>query len=222
MSPVPGRPAAARATARKARAAEARGRRRERWEALFAPWALAAAGAAVSAAFLFQPALGSRILMLLAFMAAARAAGKRVSVLATVLVSAGIVAANLLVPVGRVLARLGPLVLTETALLEGIERAVTFEGLIYASKASILPGLRLPGRFGSIVASAFVYYERIVEYKGRLRPATLVADADELMLWVWEEPPAGPRRDAGARRPALGYALLALAVAAAWALLALS
>jgi hypothetical protein len=198
----------------------ARQKRRARYQAIFEPWPLALAGAAIALAFLFQPSLPCRVAMLLLFVASATASGKRVSPIATILVSAGIVAANLLVPTGRVLARVGPLAITQIALREGIEKAVTFEGLIYLSKATILPGLRIPGRFGAIVGSAFVYYDRIVEYKGKLRPASLVADADELMLRVWEEPPV--RSPEGGRRPrgpAAGWAILAVATASAYAAL---
>jgi hypothetical protein len=181
------RKAAARGT-RHERGADARAARRERWESLFSPWVAAAAGAAISLAFLFQRSLPLRAAMFLLFFAAARFAGKRVSLLAACLVSLGIVAANLFVPVGRVLAQIGPFRVTETALFDGIGKALVFEGLICVSKASILPGLRLPGRFGSLVAAAFVYYDRIVEYKGSVKPATLIADVDRLMLSMWEEP----------------------------------
>jgi len=191
--------------------------RRDRWASLFPPRILAAAGAAVSAAYLFERSLAVRALMFLLIVGAAWLSGKRLSPLATIAVFAGIVAANLLVPVGRVLAALGPFKLTETALLDGIGKALVFEGLVYVSKASILPGLRLPGRFGALVASAFVYYERIVEYKGAIRPATLIEDADRLMLKVWEEPvrASSPERRK-APRP-VAYAALAAIVLAAFA-----
>jgi hypothetical protein len=186
--------------------------RRERWESFFSPGSLAAAGAAVSLAFLFQRSLPVRAAMFLAFLCVVRMSGKRVSFLTTILVSAGIVAANLLVPVGRVIVSLGPVRITETALLDGIDKALVFEGLVYISKASILPGLRLPGRFGSLVASSFVYYDRIVEYKGNIRPASLVEDADRLMLKVWEEPlgeDARPKTK-GRTKPATALALCAV------------
>jgi hypothetical protein len=187
--------------------------RRAEWESLFSPRALAIAGAAISLAFLFQRSLPLRAAMFACFLAAALLAGKRVSLLATLFVSLGIIAANLLVPVGKVIARLGPLPITETALLDGIGKALVFEGLIYASKASVLPGLRLPGRFGSLVAEAFVYYDRIVEYKGSVRPATLIEDADRLMLALWEEPPAEAVAAPEARRPMSAGAKTALAAA---------
>lgn len=184
---------------------------------MFPPWALAAAGAAISAAYLFQRSLGVRALMFLCVLAAAWLSGKKLSFASTIIVSAGIVAANLLVPVGRVLAVLGPFRLTESALLDGIGKALVFEGLVHISKASIMPGLRLPGRFGVLVASAFVYYDRIVEYRGAIRPSTLIEDADRLMLRVWEEPLAAPSPEArrGGPRP-VAYATLAAAVLAAY------
>ena len=88
-------------------------------------------------------------------------------------------------PSGKVLGTLLGMKITQGALIEGIEKALTFEGLMMLSKASIAPGLKLPGRLGRIVAAAFVYYDRIVEYKGRIKAASLSRDADDLMLRVW-------------------------------------
>jgi len=199
-----------------AEAGTQRALRRARWEAFFAPWALATAGAAISGAYLFQRSLGIRALMFLLFLAAAWLSGKRLSILTALLVSVGIVAANLLVPVGRILARLGPLRITETALLDGIGKALVFEGLVHISKACILPSLRLPGRFGALVASAFLYYDRIVEYKGSVKPATLVRDADALMMRLWETEISQPAREARQVFRPLGFILLAALVAGAY------
>jgi hypothetical protein len=179
-------------SARKERGASRRAARREAWEASFSPWTLAAAGAAISVAFLFQRSLPLRAAMFACFLGAAWFSGKKISLSATLFVSLSIVLANLLAPVGKVLMRLGPLVVTQGALEDGIGKALIFEGLIYVSKASILPGLKLPGRFGALVASSFVYYDRIVEYKGGVRPAHLVEDADRLMLELWDEALASP------------------------------
>jgi hypothetical protein len=208
--------------------AAARAARRKRWQSVLSPWTAAVAGAAISLAFLFQRSLPLRAAMFVIFFAAAYFVGKRVSLLATLLVSAGIVAANLLVPVGRVLALVGSFKITEVALLDGLGKALVFEGLICVSKASILPGLRLPGRFGSLVAAAFIYYDRIVEYKGSIKPATLIADVDRLMLALWEEPrpeadddvedAISEKKVRGATRPPAAVALAA-AVVAAYALL---
>lgn len=201
---------------------QARARRRQRFEALFTPWSAAAGGAALAMIFLFERNLAVKAGMFLFFMAAVTAAGKKFSFLTMVTVSAGIVLTNLLVPSGKVLARLGPLAITQFALVEGVVKALTFEGLMLISKASIMPGLKLPGRFGSIVAASFIYYDRIVEYKGRIRAASLSRDADAMMREVWESfgkegsqsRAAGPASPA-APRARLGYAILSTCVLAA-------
>jgi hypothetical protein len=212
----------ARKAERKRAAAARRALRADRYDGLFEPGAQAAAGALASLAFLFQPRLDLKLALCLLFLFIASASGKKVSLPAALLVSLGIVAANLLQPVGRVLWRLGPLVITETALAEGIEKAATFEGLVFISKASIRPGLRVPGRFGSIVAAAFVYYDRIVEYKGRIRARSFVADVDALMLSLSAsgEAPAAAA-EAPRDKPLAGRALLAAALLVAFAALAL-
>ncbi len=179
---------AARDESRKPRlekAAAARLARRARAERLFAPGALALAGMVVTVAFLFQPNVLLKSLMLIVFILAARAVGKRYSLATTLSVSLGIILANLIVPSGKVLGTLLGMRITQGALVEGIEKALTFEGLMMLSKASIAPGLKLPGRIGRIVAASFVYYDRIVEYKGRIKASSLSRDADDLMLRVW-------------------------------------
>lgn len=191
--------------------------RRERWSSLFSPWALAVAGASIATAFLFQRSLAIKAIMFICFFGAAWLSGKKVSIPATLLVSFGIVFANLLVPVGKVLVVFGSFKVTEIALIDGIGKALVLEGLLYVSKATILPGLRLPGRFGALIAAAFVYYDRIVEYKGSIRPATLIEDADRLMLKVWETPAACTGGEAGDGSRPFALVGLAAAVIAAYA-----
>ncbi|HWR13031.1 MAG TPA: Gx transporter family protein [Rectinemataceae bacterium] len=171
---------------KKAKTAAARVARRAKAEALFSPGALALAGLLIMLAFLSMKGILPKTLMLCLFVVAAWAMGKRFSLLVTLSVSLGIVIANLIVPSGRLLTTIFGLRITEGALLEGIGKALTFEGLMLLSKASIMSGLKLPGRIGRIVAAAFTYYDRIIEYKGKIHPASLAMDADALMIWVWE------------------------------------
>lgn len=174
-----------RTSARSQRAQQARLVRRERYESAFEPWGSALAGMVAAAIFLFQHGIFIKMLFFLVFILWAWAAGKRFSLFATLLVSLSIIAANLLLPSGRVLARIGAFAITERALVDGIAKALTFEGLLYLSKASIVPGLRLPGLFGDLVANAFRYYDRIIEFKGRIRPTMLIRDIDRLLAVVW-------------------------------------
>ena len=160
--------------------------RKKKAEAHFKPASLALVGMVLMFVFLFTEGLIAKAVMLCLFALAAWAMGKRFSLVTTLSVSLGIIAANLIVPSGFVLAEFWGFRITQGALLEGIGKALTFEGLMYLSKASIMPGLKLPGRLGRIVAAAFTYYDRVVEYKGRMRASTLAVDADDMMLLIWE------------------------------------
>ncbi len=164
-----------------------RQRRRERWEGLFPAGRLALTGAFLSLVLLFQPSLEGRLAILAAAAAAAWLSGRKLSPLLTILVMAGIVGANLLVPLGKKLASWGPLVITEIALYEGLTKAVTFEALVFISKACLGPNLRLPGRFGAFFASALRTYECILAYKGKIRARSFIADIDAALVAVYGE-----------------------------------
>lgn len=195
--------------------------RRERWESGFDPARLALTGVALSALLLFQPTLGGRVAMLFGAAAAAWLSGRRLSPLTTALVMAGIVGANLLVPIGRVVAEIGPFRVTETALLSGLGKAVTFEALMFISKACLGPGLRLPGRFGEFFAEALRGYDRILERKASVRIAGFMASVDEILVSVYEGVDNGAERaDNDRREPRAAFrrsdaALVAAVIAAA-------
>ena len=171
-----------------------RSARRARYESIFKPWISALAGFVVALVFLVQQEILVKAAFLAVFIGWTWLAGKRFSLISTIVVSAGIIVANLLIPSGRVLFKLGPLAVTQFALTEGISKALTFEGLMYLSKAAIMPGLHFPGRFGAIIAQAFQYYDRIIEYRGKVRAKTVVRDVDALMRRVWASarPAGGP------------------------------
>ncbi len=161
-----------------------RAERRERWEAAFNPTRLALTGVALSVLVLFQPSSTGRLVILVLAAVAAVVSGRKLSPFTTLIVMAGIIAANLLVPLGKKLFEIGPLVITETALQDGIEKALTFEALMFISKACLGPNLRLPGRFGSFFADALHWYDRILEQKKTVRLATFLADIDAILVSI--------------------------------------
>ncbi|MFH2114463.1 MAG: hypothetical protein ABIJ86_08150 [Spirochaetota bacterium] len=162
-----------------------RAERRTRWEASFSPNRLALAGAALSLSLLLQPNLFGRLLILVSAAMAALVSGRKLSPIMTIIVMAGIIGANLLVPMGRKLAGFGPLLITEIALLEGVEKAVTFEALIFISKACLGPGLRFPGRIGTLFVEAFRIYDRILEQRGYVRLKSFMLDIDGILNSVY-------------------------------------
>ncbi len=159
--------------------------RRAWWEATFDPSHLALTGVALSIILVFQPTLAGRIAILAGALAAAMLSGRRVSPVMAAVVMAGIIGANLLVPLGRKLAEWGPLVVTELALREGIEKAVTFEALMMISKACLGSSFRFPGRFGLFFTEALGTYDRFLEKKKSIKLGSVMKDIDEILFSVY-------------------------------------
>ena len=168
--------------------------------------------------FLFNPSLLLRLCQFFFFWSCAWAVGKRISLPAIAVAVAGIVGFNLLVPYGLEIARIGGFRITAGALKAGIERAITVEGLILLSRATIRSDLRLPGAFGSLIGESFRYFDRIMERKGGIERRNPIGGIDRLMVDLWNERAsarqAAPRT--APRRPRLGTAALFVFVALSW------
>ena len=210
--------------------------RRERALSLFAGGELFVAGLLAMPAFLFNPSLAFRIVQFFLFCFFAWTVGKRNSAVATLTVAAGIVAFNLIVPYGRVLFAWGAFRVTEGSLLGGIEKAVTVEGLIMLSKATIRSDLRLPGAFGALIGESFRCFDRILEKKGRIDRKDIIGSIDRLLLELSADQEKAEReadrlpgddgdtdgggnaaaRARGPGRPRGGRIVLAAAVTASW------
>ncbi len=173
-------------------AARLRTRRREAVLDLFPSSTLFIAGILTMPALLFNPSIPLRIVQFAFFVVCAWAVGKRVSPLNLLIVSASIVAFNLLIPYGRVLATIGSFRITQGALWAGIEKAVTVEGLIMLSKATIRSDLRLPGSFGALIGESFRYLELIMEKKGGIERKDPIGGIDRLLIEL-----SGPADRAG-------------------------
>ncbi len=164
-----------------------RNKRRERWQKAFKPNLLAAAGLGASLILILSPFLFIRIAIFTLAGVAAWLSGRKLSPFMTFFVMAGIVGANLLVPVGRILWQWASITITETALLNGIERAITFEALVLISKATLNPALKLPGKAGAFLTDSLVFYEYLLSCKPKIRLKTFIADIDALLNSVYNE-----------------------------------
>ena len=118
--------------------------------------------------FLFDQSLILRYAQTLLFIALAALVGRRILVWPNVVMILGIVAANLVSPLGRVLVRIGPVPITLGALKDGLMKASLLIGLIYLSRFSVRDDLVLPGRFGSLIAKVFRYFGLITDRRGAL------------------------------------------------------
>ena len=143
-----------------------------------------AAGALLMAGFLAQADLVLRTAEFAALLVLARLSGRRIRALPYLVVSAGVVASNLLVPIGRELASVLGFAITETALRSGVAKATALVGMIAASQFSIRSDLRLPGSFGGLLARSLMYFQRIMAERRRIDRRNVIASIDAILLEV--------------------------------------
>jgi hypothetical protein len=153
-----------------------------RWNELFGPKTLFCCGAVMALLFLFIPSMPVCAAMFVFFCILAWLSGKKINVLVTISVMAGIVFFNLLAPYGKVLAELGPFRITQGSLLAGVRKALVLEGLVLLSGACVHRNLRLPGKIGRILADSFRLLEQMRERKSTIRPGHIIEGIDRLML----------------------------------------
>jgi hypothetical protein len=127
---------------------------------------------------------------------------------------------NLAAPLGRVLARIGPLAVTEDALKAGLAKALGLVALIYLSRFFIRSSLELPGALGRYLGDTFRYLNRLLEHRPRVRLRHLASDLDRLFDRVYRRP-LKPRSEAVGRNTPLALVMLAclLALNYGWLLL---
>jgi len=133
-------------------------------------------------ALLFNPITMSRVFQFLFFWFVAWLSGKKNNPLFTFLVIFGIVIFNLIIPYGQVLFSIGVFKVTRGALMAGIHRAVTLEGLIMLSRFTIRRDLKIPGLFGELIGESFRIFAVIMDQKQRITRKNFIADIDRLML----------------------------------------
>jgi heptaprenyl diphosphate synthase len=174
-----------------------------RFRELFSSRDLCIAGLLMTAAFLVNPSLLTRSLQFVLFLFFVLLGGKKNNLLLTSALILGIVFFILLVPYGKVLAEIGPFRITQGSLLGGLHRAITLEGLIMLSRASIRPDLRFPGFFGALMGESIRIFGEISRYKGLLTRKGFMDGLDRLMeaLDAEGELPEGRRREAEPPKP---------------------
>jgi len=157
-----------------------------------APLHVFVAGVVTIVAFLLQDELLVRVFQVLLFAVSATLAGKRIRWGYFLIMVSSITFFNLLTPVGRVLAELGPIRVTEGALEQGLLKGLAIVGLVFISLFAVRPDLRLPGTFGGILARVFFYFERILDTRKRVSPRSLVESVDGILIELYP-----PDRDDG-------------------------
>jgi heptaprenyl diphosphate synthase len=204
-SPAPGRPRWRRA-------------RRDLLGRIVSPRGAFLAGLAMLLPFVFIEHLGLQAALVALYLALSLLVGRRFRPLFPVMATIGIVAANLLMPSGRVLWSAGPLSITSGALMLGLRKSLTFVGLVYLSLFAIRPGLPLPGKIGGLAARMVYYFERLLEADKSLDRRDPLGSLDRLLWRVAPHPAGGSTETAASAKPVPrrtttpGWVLLSLPV----------
>ncbi|MFP4300656.1 MAG: hypothetical protein ACLFPW_11525 [Spirochaetaceae bacterium] len=151
----------------------------------FSAFHLFLTGAITLPAYLLQDDLYIRLFQVLLFAVLAALAGKRIKWLYFVIMVSSVTFFHLLVPMGRVLFEVGPLVITEVALRNGLLKGLTIVGLVFISLFSVRSDLTLPGRLGGLVARLFFYFERIMEGRHKIEAKRLIGSIDEVLTSIY-------------------------------------
>jgi hypothetical protein len=157
------------------------------------------AGLAILPAFALQTHPLVRVGQAALFIVLCTVSGRRFKPLFPLSLFVAVVTANLLLPVGTVLCRIGAFPVTQGALRTGVMRAAFFIGLVYLSRFSVGPGLSLPGHFGRLVTDVFYYFERLTESKPALRGKNMFAVVDGLLLELGDAPSTDTHPDRGSK-----------------------
>lgn len=105
----------------------------------------------------------------------------KIRLIPTITVPAGIVLFSLLVPYGRVLSTPFGLPLTEGALLLGIKKALSIEGMVFVSRWMLRSEIALPGRAGKILADSLAILKTLTERRKGLKATDPIGSIDRLM-----------------------------------------
>jgi heptaprenyl diphosphate synthase len=190
-------------------------KRQEFYNGAFGAKALFIAGLVTMPALLFNPSTEFRALQFLFFLFLVWLSGKKINLFPVIFIILCIVVFNLIVPYGRILFSISMFKITEGALITGVNRAVTFEGLVMLSKVSIRSDLKLPGAFGELLGESLRIFSIIISRKHRITAKNFIADIDSLMLELSNES-INMADTYEMRTKPLGYVILAAVVVVSW------
>jgi heptaprenyl diphosphate synthase len=176
-------------------------------------------GLAVVPAFILQGSMILKGSLALLYLSLALLAGRRIRPIMSLLVLLSILVFNLLTPKGRILAQLGPFIVTGLALRDGLMKGLTVVGLIYISRYFVRDSVKLPGRIGDLLGRMFAYFGRLLS-GGKVERKDLIGSLDRILLSAYG---AGEGQMAGSvsRTTWGGGLFLTQLVLASWSLFAI-
>jgi heptaprenyl diphosphate synthase len=177
---------------------------------------LAIVGLCMIPALLFNSDTYMRMVQFLFFFFIALLTGKKINPLITFFIMLAIVFFNLLVPYGELLYSIGPLHITSGALLSGLQRAVTLEGLFMLSRSFIRSDLSFPGAFGKLAGESLRVFSRFSEAKNLFTRKNWVETLDGLLSGYTQDVSGGIKNESKKNHSLSGRIILAVVVILAW------
>ena len=160
------------------------------------PWLRLITGFTLLIALLFIPGLPAKAVIFVAGLLLCLAEKQKMYWVSLCVSTVGIVVCHIFIPVGRELFSIGNFSLTSGALLNGLEKAVVLQAMIFISRWTLQVRIQIPGLLGMMLDESLYIFKQLLEFKDRIRPRHIITSIDELLLglpFIISNPDAGQR-----------------------------
>jgi hypothetical protein len=137
--------------------------------------------------FLFLPSSGTIWLAAVLFSILTLLRRGKVSIMPSVIITAGIIIFALLSPYGKVLVHFGSFRITEGALKNGLHKSGILIGMVFLSQFAVSSKLHFPGKFGIFLSKTFSIFDELTAKKISIRPGNIISSIDERLTEIWSE-----------------------------------
>jgi hypothetical protein len=120
-------------------------------------------GIAILPAYLFVNNFKAQLIMISGIIILNILTGRKIKIVSNILLTAGIIVANIYPPAGKMYFSIGPFYITHDALFSGLKKAMFLIGTVYISRFSVRAGINFPGSAGKLVYQIFFYFEKLTE-----------------------------------------------------------
>ena len=139
-------------------------------------------GFTLLAALLFIPGLPAKAVIFFAGFLLCLAEKQKIYWIPLCVSTAGIVICHIFIPVGRELFLIGNFPITSGALLNGLEKAVVLQAMIFLSRWTLQVRIRIPGTLGMALDESLYIFKQLLEFKDKIRSRHIITSIDELLL----------------------------------------
>ena len=146
------------------------------------PWLRLISGFTLLAALLFIPGLPAKAVIFCAGFVLCIAEKQKIYWVPLCISTIGIVLCHIFIPVGKELFLIGSFPITSGALLNGLEKAVVLQAMIFLSRWTLQVRIRIPGTLGMALDESLYIFKQLLEFKDKIRPRHIITSIDELLL----------------------------------------